>query len=244
MVKFTLKIIFIFLFQSICFGQDCKQELLEVFKTSIEKFDQLEQNIAIRYSINQKVKDQKEERLNFELYANAEKNYLICDDYSVYADQKLTVSISEKDKTIYVGNSLEESIKKDRIKNLFNFDYRMFDKLKVESCEETEDGKKRIVLICPEIWQSQLKVERVEYLYDQKTNQIIEAQINYPSDSMIQQMKIVIHEMSFESDNELLELNPQDFILEGDEIKLIYKDYVIEEIGTGQTIVQQNKSTN
>ncbi|MEM7162996.1 MAG: hypothetical protein AAF487_11225 [Bacteroidota bacterium] len=232
---------------NVLYGQDCQKELLHIYEHSLQVFENCEKAIHIKYSVAQKRNDNQYTKEHFQLISDQSKQYFIAKDFGVFANDTITICISEKDSAIYIGKTLSPEIKSGRVKNMLNVDYRIFDQLNVERCERLESGEKKLILSCPIESQELLGIQQVTYVFDPTEKQIMQAHMVFEESALIQETDILIEKHIFDSTHPYLKKTPLDFILNNSgNIQKKYEHYEFIEIGTGRNLVQglKNKKTS
>ena len=216
-------------------AQECVNQLLASFdklarQCDPERFD----TYHASYSLEQQSWKGERSAHRFDTYSNGTRNYLFSDEYSVCADESMTVSVQKPGETIYVGRSINSELRKQGIARVMQQQMNNIQMLELQSCEQVEvDGRlrTRLVMSCPERYRSVYQVHQLVYEFD--ADFIYEVSVLGTESNPWKRTTYTIHRI--ETNQQFAQLNkaPTDLVFDANG-KLLpeYSNYNIEQIGT------------
>ena len=166
------------------------------------------------------------------IYANKYKSYFISKEVEVYQDKSYKISILPAKKIIFLAGYPGDEIKETKMKSLSFMQDTLLSLSTVEYCRNVtlKNGEKykKVKLKINDSGKKLFKASTLEFLIDEKNNQIKQVLLKYVQKHHIAQLKIVFNVVDYDHKSTKLDKKPLAQVFNADgELLVKYKNYKV-----------------
>ncbi|MEQ9658348.1 MAG: hypothetical protein RLO00_09460 [Fulvivirga sp.] len=206
-------------------SQSCKQELLKAYK--IYAVDNYDQGFLLDYKIEIDYRESIPTASDVvKTYGNKHKSVLRSNDYVVFQDDSLVVSVIEKSKAIYISKRNAQPME-NTLATAMNLQDSLIKSAQSVTCENVIKGGKQSKLfkvIPSEEVTNQTKVSEFILCFDPETNGFLSSEIFY-SEGVMNNIRVTINEYQLSYKGEVFSGNALGQVMNAKEIKSQYRQY-------------------